>query len=59
MSVGEWFGVVSFDTIVGTVHVLRSNFAIHPFTPELPWSHHRFYINRFYRNNIERNGEGI
>ena len=47
--VGEWYDIVPVDTIVGAVHVVRSNFSISPFTSVLPWSHHRFYVNRFYR----------
>lgn len=45
---GEWFGLVPFSSIVGTVQFLRSNIAIHPFSAELQWPLHRFYINRFY-----------
>jgi hypothetical protein len=44
---GEWFGLVPFSSIVGTVQVLRSNVPIRPFTTPLPWPLHRFYINRF------------
>jgi len=50
--VGEWYGIEPMQSILGTVHVLRSNFAVAPFTSELPWSHHRFYINRFYRDLV-------
>jgi len=48
--VGDWYGIEPVQSIVGSVHVVRSNFAVSPFTKELPWSHHRFYINRFYRD---------
>ena len=44
----EWYGLVPFSSIVSTVQVLRSNIAIKPFTPQLPWPLHRFYINRFH-----------
>lgn len=44
---GEWYGLVPFRSIVSTVQVLRSNLWIRPFSPELPWPLHRFYINRF------------
>ena len=50
VEVGKWFGIEHVDSIMGSVHVVRSNFTVHPFTPEIPWSHHRFYVNRFYRN---------
>ena len=43
----ENYGLVSFQSICGVAHVVRSNYAIHPFTQQLPWSHHRFYVNRF------------
>lgn len=49
IEVGELYEVVKFATILGTVHVLRSNFAIQPFSNDLPWTHHRFYVNRLYR----------
>ena len=45
---GEWYGLVPFSSIMSTVHILRSNIAIPPFSPQLPWPLHRFYINRFY-----------
>lgn len=48
--VGEWYDIIPINCIIGTVHVLRSNFAVQAVTEELPWSHHRFHINRFYRN---------
>jgi hypothetical protein len=46
----EWYGLVPFDSIVGTVQVLRSNIPIPPFTSQIPWPLHRFHINRFYVN---------
>lgn len=46
---GEWFGLAPIESVEGTVHIVRANMAIHPHTPELPWTSHRFYINRFYR----------
>ena len=47
INAGENYGLVNFQTVCGVVHVLRSNYAIAPFTSELPWTHHRFYVNRF------------
>jgi len=44
----ENYGVIPFSSICGVAHVIRSNYAIKPFTPELPWTHHRFQVNRFY-----------
>jgi hypothetical protein len=46
----EWYGLVPFDSIVGTVQVLRSNIPIPPFTSQIPWPLHRFHINRFLVN---------
>lgn len=46
---GEWFGVIPFQSILSTVHIVRANIAVQPFTTELPWTSHRFYINRFFR----------
>lgn len=48
VTVGAWYGTEPFGSLLGVVHVLRANYAVHPLTPELPWSHHRFYVNRFY-----------
>ena len=44
---GEQYGLIPFQSICGTCEVVRSNYAIHPFTQELPWTHHKFYVNRF------------
>jgi hypothetical protein len=46
----EWYGLVPFDSIVGTVQVLRSNIPIPPFSSQIPWPLHRFRINRFFLN---------
>ena len=44
---GEQYGLISFQTICGTCEVVRSNYAIPEFQKELPWTHHKFYVNRF------------
>ena len=44
---GEYHGLAPFSSIESTVTVVRSNIAIAPFTDQLPWSSHRFYLNRF------------
>lgn len=33
------------------VNLLRSNLQPIPFTVQLAWSHHRFYISHFYRGH--------
>ena len=47
----EWYGLLPFESILGTVNVLRSNIPIQPFTPKIPWPMHRFYVNRFYKHS--------
>jgi len=47
ISSGENYGLVQFQSICGTMQLIRSNYGIQPFTDELPWTHHRFYVNRF------------
>ena len=44
---GEYYGLVPFSSIESTVTVVRSNIAISPFSEQLPWPLHRFYLNRF------------
>ena len=44
---GEEYGLIPFQSICGTCDLIRSNYAIHPFTTEIPWTHHKFYVNRF------------
>lgn len=44
---GEEYGLIPFQSICGTCELIRSNYAIHPFTTEIPWTHHKFYVNRF------------
>ena len=47
---GPWFDLIPASTISGTVHIVRSNFPVKPFTKQMHWSDHRFYLNRFYTN---------
>lgn len=44
---GERFGVLSFQTVLGTVKVVGASSAVHPFTAEQPRSSHWFHIHRF------------
>ena len=55
ISVGENYGIVQLDSLCGSVQAIRSNYCIKPFTKELPWTHHRFYVNRFIWNRINKN----
>ena len=48
ITAGERFGLVSFHSLCGVVHIVRANYAIPPFTKEIPWPYHRFYVNRFF-----------
>ena len=45
---GEQYGLIPFQSICGTCHVIRGNYGIYPYTQQLPWTHHRFYVNRFH-----------
>lgn len=45
---GEQYGLIPFQSICGTCQVIRSNYGIHPYSEELPWTHHKFYVNRFH-----------
>lgn len=46
--VGEYYGLEHLSSTMGRAHLLRSNSAVHAFTTELSWSHHRIHVNRFY-----------
>lgn len=48
ITTGEHYGLVPFQSLCGVVHIVRSNYALPPFTKELPWTHHRFQVNRFF-----------
>ena len=48
----EWYGIVPVNSIVGTAQVIRSNIPIKPFSEQIPWPFHRFYINRFNKYEI-------
>ena len=48
ISAAERYGLIPFQSICGVAHIVRSNYALPPFTQELPWPHHRFQVNRFY-----------
>lgn len=48
ITAGEWFGLEPVESIFGAIHVLRSNMHIPPFVGQVPWTHQRFYVNRFY-----------
>ena len=47
MECGEQYGFIPFNSIVGTVQVVRSNIPVPPFKDPTPWPLHRFYVNRF------------
>jgi len=47
---GENYGLVEFQSVCGDMQLIRANYAISPFCKELPWTHHRFYVNRFLRD---------
>ena len=47
----EWYGLVPFTSLLGTVQVIRSNIPINPFTMAVPWPMHRLHMNRFDRHD--------
>ena len=49
LSASESYGIVPFQSVCGGIHIVRSNYAIKPFSSELPWTEHRFQVNRFYK----------
>lgn len=46
MATDEWFEVIPSQKIAITVHVVRRNIVVHPFTKELLCIGSQFYINR-------------
>ena len=44
----EWYDLLPFSSIIGTVQVLRSNIPIAPFSDPLPWPLHRFHVNKYF-----------
>lgn len=41
---------------MNTVHVARSETAIHPFTAEVTWKGPPFYVSRFFRKSAMKKG---
>lgn len=50
----KWFGVVSFESILDTVHVVRANNAVHLLITKLPWNWHRLYTIGLFRESLVR-----
>lgn len=48
MLAGEWYEIALLRSVVGAVHVFRTNIAVHLFTRKPTWSGHRFYNNTFF-----------
>ena len=48
ITTGDHYVLVPFQSLCGVVHIVRSNYALPPFTKKIPWTHHRFQVNRFY-----------
>lgn len=46
--IGEWYEAESLSPVLQSVHLVKCNPAVQPFSKELAWSHHRFYGNWFY-----------
>ena len=52
IEVAPWYGLLDFSSICGKVNVVRSNYAVHPFSERNAWIYDRFYINRFYEYGL-------
>lgn len=50
----KWFGAITFQSTLSTVHVIQGKTAVHLLTAELPWTLHRFQIRRFSRESRKR-----
>lgn len=51
---GEWYRAFSFHSIVSTVHIVRSNIAVHSSTTQLLWTCHLFYTSESSRESAVR-----
>lgn len=54
IAAGKWFAVLSVESVLNTLHAVRANNAVHPFTTELPWNRPASYINEFFRESDMR-----
>lgn len=52
--VGGSYGPEILFFMKGSTHLVRCNPAMHPFTTELPLSHHQLYANRLYNDLTAR-----
>lgn len=48
MKLGKCYRIERISSIMVCGYFLRSRTAMHAFSTELPWSHQRFYVNRYY-----------
>lgn len=45
----EWIGMTPAQSVLSTVHVVRKNLALHPFTAGPTWPSQRFYNDGFHQ----------
>lgn len=51
---GEWFGGVPLLIMLSIVHVVGGSIAVRPLSTELPWTGHRFHIDRLFGESAIR-----
>lgn len=52
VAAGEWFEVISCQSIASTMHVVWVSIAVHLCTTELPSSSHQSYIRMFFWESV-------
>lgn len=61
MNVGEWYGAESLSSIMGSVHLVKSNRAVRFFCRKMLWSRHQVHVNQFFdedRGNTDTRSVG-
>lgn len=48
---GKWYGLVPYPSILSVHLIVRSNYFVLPFSPQLPWPASRYYVNCFHQCN--------
>lgn len=54
LNVGGWFQVEPLNANSGVLHVLQGSFGIPPLSRPLRWPYHCFYIDRLYRDDLQK-----
>lgn len=48
LSVGVWFSMEHFESLLGCVNVLKVKHAVELFTEKISWPLRSYYVNSFY-----------